>query len=130
MECTVATIAQEDLKDLVFPEEVSGLIEGVNSPSMKNLRPDRTPGLERLSLGSGNLLREGVALDRTPGLGRLSRGVGNLLREGVALNRTPGLGRLSLGVGNLLRGGVALDRTTTAWRKGPCGEATLALGGR
>ena len=40
MECTVATIAQEDLKYLILPEEVSGLIEGVKTPSMKNLRPD------------------------------------------------------------------------------------------
>ena len=40
VECTVATIAHKDLKDLVLPEEVSGLIEEVKPPSMKNLRPD------------------------------------------------------------------------------------------
>jgi len=39
-ECTVATIAQEDLKDLVFTEEVSKHMEEVITPSIKNLRPD------------------------------------------------------------------------------------------
>ena len=39
-ECTVATIAREDLKDLVFTEEASGHMEEVTTPSMKNLRPD------------------------------------------------------------------------------------------
>ena len=40
VECTVANMAQEDLKNLSFPEEVSGLIEGVKISSMKNLRSD------------------------------------------------------------------------------------------
>ena len=40
VECTVANMAQEDLQNLIFPEDVSGLIEGMKISSMKNLRPD------------------------------------------------------------------------------------------
>ena len=40
MECTVATIAQEDLKDLVFTNEVIGFMEEVRTSPNKNMRPD------------------------------------------------------------------------------------------
>ena len=40
VECTVATIAQEDLKDLVFTNEVIGFMEEVRSSPNKNMRPD------------------------------------------------------------------------------------------